>query len=219
MQLPEQPLDLYEYQRIAFAEGYRLVAGIDEAGRGPLAGPVTAAAAVLPLEIELPDLNDSKQLSERQRERLFELLTSSPDVSWAIADIPPRRIDEVNILNATHECMRLAAAELTNAPELIFVDGNPVQGFGCPAVNIVKGDAKCAAISAASILAKVHRDRLMVSYDAEYPGYGFAKHKGYGTAEHLAAINELGPCPIHRMTFAPVAKVVNESKQGELDLL
>ncbi len=218
MNLPETPVDLLEYQRIADQEGFRIVAGVDEAGRGPLAGPVTAAAAVLPADFELPALNDSKQLTEKQRELLYETITTSEEIAWSVICIEPSRIDEINILQATHEAMRLAVKSLKVIADLIFVDGNPVNGFHCPAINIIKGDGKCAAIAAASIVAKIHRDRLMLQYHSEYPQYGFATHKGYGTAAHLKALREHGPCPIHRMTFAPIARIINESKQGELDL-
>lgn len=196
--------DLY-----VFDQGFRqanpaiVLAGIDEAGRGPLAGPVVVAAVVLPHEAEIRfSVHDSKALTERQRGELEEQLLSSGKVRYAIAIRSSGRIDEVNILHATHEAMREVALAV-NA-ELALVDGLKVPDFPVAANFIVKGDSTSASIAAASILAKTHRDRIMLELDAEYPGYGFAKHKGYGTAEHLAALRSLGPCPQHRMSFAPV---------------
>ncbi len=217
MELPEQPADLYECERIARSAGFRKVIGIDEAGRGPLAGPVVAAAVHLPPHKELPGINDSKQLSAKQRENLYAAITQDPEIHWAVAVLGAREVDKINIYQAACEAMRQAAAEIDEA-DFILVDGNPVHDLPCPARNIVKGDAKCACIAAASIVAKVHRDRLMHEYDELYPGYGFAAHKGYGTTEHLEALARLGPCPIHRRTFSPVARVVNAARQGELDL-
>ncbi len=216
MQFPIEPADLGEYQRIAEEAGFLLCVGVDEAGRGPLAGPVTAAAVHLPSHIDLPGLNDSKQVSKTNRDRLFESLTTLTDVLWSIAEVTSDRIDAINILQATHEAMRAAVSGLTDTPDLVLVDGNPVNGFECPAVNVVKGDAKCAAIAAASILAKVHRDRVMLEYDAIYPEYGFAKHKGYGTKAHLEALRKHGPSPIHRHSFAPVRVLFDEARQGRL---
>lgn len=216
MQFPNEPADLGEYQRIAEDAGFSLCVGVDEAGRGPLAGPVTAAAVHLPKGLFIPELNDSKQLSETVRNRLFEVLTTTEGVLWNVVDISNIRVDEINILQATHEAMRCAVTGLSGTPDLVLVDGNPVHGFPCSAVNVIKGDAKCAAIAAASILAKVHRDNLMREMDAVYPEYGFFRHKGYGTKAHLASLRSHGPCPIHRRSFAPVREVVNQSKQGRL---
>ena len=203
MELPRLPETLYDYAAIAREQGYRQIAGIDEAGRGPLAGPVVAAAVILPPELRLAGLNDSKQLRPARRDDLYAQLTTHPEVRFGIAVVEAPEIDRLNILRATWLAMRQGVASLD--ADLIFVDGNPVTGLPGPSVNIVKGDAKCASIAAASIIAKVYRDRLMVAFDAQYPGYGFARHKGYGTTEHLDALRRLGPCPIHRRSFAPVA--------------
>ena len=183
---------------------------MDEVGRGPLAGPVVAAAVILPLawlEQGLPDalrgLNDSKQLTEMQREAFFAVLTSIPGVSYGLARVEASRIDRINILQATHEAMREALAALVR-PEHILMDGRPVPNLCAPQTAIIKGDARSYSIAAASVLAKVTRDRWMVEYDRAHPGYGFALHKGYGTPQHLQALRQLGPCPIHRRSFAPL---------------
>ena len=197
------------------AEGFSWIAGVDEAGRGPLAGPVVAAAVVLPSDVpELPGVFDSKQLSETEREELFEALYALPGIRIGVASADAEEIDRLNILRATHEAMRRAVAKIAEA-DFVLVDGLPVQ-FTLPSKNIVKGDAKCASIAAASIIAKVTRDREMVQLDEIYPGYGFAKHKGYGTAEHLGALKKLGPSPVHRKSFRPVYELLPETPvQGE----
>lgn len=194
---------LYEPAAAARRRGFRRVVGVDEAGRGPLAGPVVVAAVALPPEYRLAGLNDSKQLSARQRERLYAALRQEAAIGIGVAVIEVATIDRLNILRATHLGMRQAAAEL--APDFILVDGLPVPGLPCESLALVQGDARCASIAAASIIAKVTRDRLMVAAEETYPGYGFARHKGYGTAAHLAALRRLGPCPLHRRSFAPVA--------------
>ena len=199
------------------AEGFSWIAGVDEAGRGPLAGPVVAAAVVLPSDVpELPGVFDSKQLSETEREELFDALYALPGIRIGVASADAEEIDRLNILRATHEAMRRAVAKIAEA-DFVLVDGLPVQ-FTLPSRNIVKGDAKCASIAAASIIAKVTRDREMVQLDEIYPGYGFAKHKGYGTAEHLGALKKLGPSPVHRKSFRPVYELLPETPvQGTLD--
>ena len=199
------------------AEGFSWIAGVDEAGRGPLAGSVVAAAVVLPDDIaELPGVFDSKQLSETEREALFEELYALPGIRISVASASAEEIDRLNILKATHLAMRRAVAGIREA-DFVLVDGLPVQ-FTLPSRNIIKGDAKCASIAAASIIAKVTRDREMIKADADYPGYGFAKHKGYGTAEHLEALKKLGPTPIHRKSFRPVYELLPDSPvQGMLD--
>jgi ribonuclease HII len=188
-----------------------VVAGVDEAGRGPLAGPVVAAAVVLPrrwlqdgLDERLRDLNDSKQLSEAQRENYFSIITAHPEIRYAIAIADAEMIDRVNILQATHAAMNHALAQLRPPPEHVLVDGRPIKTMPFPQTALVKGDARSYSIAAASVLAKVTRDRMMLEFDKLYPEYGFAKHKGYGTPRHLAAIQKLGPCLIHRRTFAPL---------------
>jgi ribonuclease HII len=193
------------------------VAGVDEAGRGPLAGPVVAAAAILPskwaesgLPHELEGLNDSKQLTANQREKFFAFLTAYPGVQFAIAQVGAGQIDAINILRATHRAMNDALAQLQPAPEHALVDGHPVKTMRVPQTAIVQGDARSYSIAAASVLAKVTRDRLMLEFDRQWPKYGFAEHKGYGTAEHLAAIAAHGPCPIHRRSFAPLKPTQRE---------
>ena len=176
------------------------ICGIDEAGRGPLAGPVVAAAAVLPKDCQIFYLNDSKKLSEKKRDLLFDEIKEKA-VAYGIGIVSPQVIDEINILQATHEAMRQAISQLNVIPEILLNDAVTIPGVDIMQVPIVKGDAKSVSIAAASILAKVTRDRMMMEYDQIYPEYGFAKHKGYGTAAHIAALKEYGPCPIHRRTF------------------
>lgn len=196
----EQPTDLWVYEREAFADGVKLVCGVDEAGRGPLAGPVCAAAVILPPELVIPGLNDSKKLTDKKRRELYDVITAEA-VSYGIAFADEKEIDEINILQATFLAMARAMEKLSPQPELALIDGNRAKDFGLPVRTIVKGDSLSASIAAASILAKVTRDRLMEQYDAVYPQYGFAVHKGYGTKRHYEALREFGPSPIHRMTF------------------
>lgn len=196
----EQPTDLWVYEREAFADGVKLVCGVDEAGRGPLAGPVCAAAVILPPELVIPGLNDSKKLTDKKRRELYDVITAEA-VSYGIAFASEKEIDEINILQATFLAMARAMEKLTPQPELALIDGNRAKDFGLPVRTIVKGDSLSASIAAASILAKVTRDRLMEQYDEAYPQYGFAVHKGYGTKRHYEALREFGPSPIHRMTF------------------
>ena len=176
------------------------ICGIDEAGRGPLAGPVVAAATVLPKDGQIFYLNDSKKLSEKKRDLLFDEIKEKA-VAYGIGIVSPQVIDEINILQATYEAMRQAISQLNVIPEILLNDAVTIPGVDIMQVPIVKGDAKSVSIAAASILAKVTRDRMMMEYDQIYPEYGFAKHKGYGTAAHIAALKEYGPCPIHRRTF------------------
>ena len=186
----------YEHQY----ERYGYVCGIDEAGRGPLAGPVVAGAVILPQDCEILWLNDSKQLSEKKREELYdEIMEKALAVSVGMAS--PARIDEINILQATYEAMRQAIAQLSPQPDLLLNDAVTIPKVTIPQVPIIKGDAKSIPIGAASIIAKVTRDRMMVYYDSIYPEYGFASNKGYGSAEHIAALKKYGPTPIHRRTF------------------
>jgi ribonuclease HII len=202
--------DRFEFERVLWTQGVARVAGVDEAGRGPLAGPVVAAAAILPskwaesgLPRELEGLNDSKQLTANQREKFFAFITRCGEIEFGIAQVDAALIDEINILQATHRAMNDALAKLQPAPEHALVDGRPVKTMLVPQTAIVKGDARSYSIAAASVLAKVTRDRLMLEFDRQWPKYGFAGHKGYGTAQHLAAIAAHGPCPIHRRSFAP----------------
>ena len=176
------------------------ICGIDEAGRGPLAGPVVAGAAILPKDSQFLYLNDSKKVTEKRREVLYEQIKEEA-VAYGIGIVSPGRIDEINILQATYEAMRAAIGELGVIPEILLNDAVTIPGVEIPQIPIIKGDAKSVSIAAASILAKVTRDHMMVEYDTIYPEYGFAKHKGYGTAAHIEAIREHGPCPIHRASF------------------
>ncbi|HEY5234373.1 MAG TPA: ribonuclease HII [Verrucomicrobiae bacterium] len=203
--------DRFEFERVLWQKNLARVAGVDEAGRGPLAGPVVAAAAILPsrwaesgLPAGLDGLNDSKQLTESQREKFFQFIMTCGEIEFAVAQIDAARIDEINILQATHRAMNDALAQLNPQPQHALVDGRPVRTMRVPQTAIVKGDARSYSIAAASVLAKVTRDRLMLEYHAQFPGYGFAEHKGYGTAKHLAAIAQFGACPIHRKSFAPL---------------
>ena len=182
------------------AEGYGLIAGVDEAGRGPLAGPVYAAAVILPDDARLDGINDSKKLSEKKREELFEKITKIA-VSYAIFAVDEKEIDEINILNATYMAMNGAVEKLNIKPDYVIVDGNSIKGLEYPHETVVKGDAKSISVAAASILAKVSRDRYITKMAEEYPQYGFEKHKGYGTKAHTDAILEYGISPIHRKTF------------------
>ena len=187
-----------EYERQY--EDCALICGVDEAGRGPLAGPVVAGAAILPKDQVILYLNDSKKLSEKRREELF-LEVKEKAVAWSVGIVSPARIDEINILQATYEAMREAIKGLQMVPDVLLNDAVTIPGLSITQVPIIKGDAKSVSIAAASVLAKVTRDHMMVEYDQLYPEYGFAKHKGYGTAAHTASIREFGPTPIHRMSF------------------
>ena len=199
--------ELLALEQAKYQAGFRFVVGIDEVGRGPLAGPVVAAAVGFPQGAVIPPVNDSKKLSEERREALDAAIRAVPGVRIAIAEIPVEVIDQINILRATHKAMKEAAEAIPEA-DYILVDGLPVPGLPRESCNIVKGDAKSASIAAASIVAKVYRDRLMVELDKLYPGYGLAENKGYGTAEHLRALKELGVSAIHRKSFAPVRDVI-----------
>lgn len=203
----------FRYERELLQRGCTLIAGVDEAGRGPLAGPVVAAAVMFPAEwIEqglpraLHGLNDSKQLTAGERENFFSILTSRPEVRYAIAWIDHAVIDEINILQATFRAMNEALARLNPAPGHALIDGHQRSSARGEQTPIIEGDAKSYSIAAASVLAKVTRDRMMVDFDRQWPEYAFAEHKGYGTKNHLAALARHGPCAVHRMTFAPIRK-------------
>lgn len=191
---------LFETERRLRSEGYTVVCGADEAGRGPLAGPVCAAAAILPEGCELPGLDDSKKLTEKKREALYDLITERA-VSYGVAFASVEEIESMNILAAAMLAMDRAIAQLEPAPDMALIDGNRTQGISVPARAVVRGDGRCACIAAASVLAKVTRDRLMLEMDTRYPQYGFASHKGYPTRAHYAAIERYGPCELHRMSF------------------
>lgn len=193
-------VDLWELENELYDSGITTLCGVDEAGRGPLAGPVCAAAVILPCGLEIPGLNDSKKLTEKRREQLYDVITADA-LHWAFAFASVEEIEALNILGATYLAMNRAIAGLGVEPELALIDGNRAKGVEHNCKCVVGGDGKCADIAAASIIAKVTRDRLMYELDEKYPGYGFAKHKGYGTAAHYAAIRELGPCEAHRPSF------------------
>lgn len=187
--------------------GLRKIAGVDEAGRGPLAGPVAAAAVILPADFTCPGLDDSKKLSAAKREALYERLTADPHLSWAVAMATAEEIDRLNILRATHLAMRRAVESLNPSPCHCLIDGLPVRDFPLPHDAVVKGDGKSLSIAAASIIAKVTRDRLMREIDREFPQFGFSRHQGYGTKEHLEALRIHGPCRHHRRSFQPVSQL------------
>ena len=214
-------IDRFTYERECLANGYCFIAGIDEVGRGPLAGPVVASSAMFSSEVikaglpnSLKDVNDSKKLSEKKREHLFDVLNDFDGVDFGISIIESEEIDRINILQATHKAMSKSLISLENNPDHLLVDGRPVKSLGKSQSAIVKGDSLSYSIGAASIIAKVTRDRMMKKFDLKFPGYGFSSNKGYGTREHLNALNDLGPCSIHRLTFAPIRK----DPQDELNL-
>nr|WP_297274891.1 ribonuclease HII [uncultured Agathobaculum sp.] len=190
----------WEFEEKAWKAGYSAVCGVDEAGRGPIAGPVCAAAVILPAGIVIDGLNDSKKLSEKKREALFDVITESA-IAWSVSLVDEKTIDEINILQATYRAMRQAVEGLPHPADFVYVDGNRSEGLALPYECVVSGDARIPSVAAASIVAKVTRDRLMRNFSEQYPGYGFEKHKGYETRAHDAALLEHGPCPIHRRSF------------------
>lgn len=196
-----------DHEHALRAAGHRIVAGIDEAGRGPLAGPLCVAAAVLPDDFDHPVLNDSKQLSEKKRDRLYDEITGDSRIRWHCEIVSVADIDRLNILQATWHGMRQCALALHPRPDAVLIDGKPVRDFPVPQLALVKGDSLSHSIAAASIIAKVTRDRLMRALAERHPGYGFEIHKGYPTPAHQRALRELGPCAEHRRSFAPVAQL------------
>lgn len=199
--------DLLEYEKELWNKGYEFVAGVDEAGRGPLAGPVYAAAVILPKGVVIDGVNDSKKLTEKKRESLFEVIKETA-ISYAIVSVDEKEIDEINILNASMKAFAKALNELSQKADYALLDGNRAPKLDIPFEAVVKGDARSQSIAAASILAKVSRDRYITEMDKIYPQYGFAKHKGYPTKDHKEAVAEFGPSPIHRLTFKGVAEHV-----------
>jgi ribonuclease HII len=195
----------FRYEKEAHAGGAHRIAGVDEVGRGPLFGPVVAAAVILAPGAKIVGLNDSKKLKEKQREALEPEIKLNA-ISWAIAEVDAETIDRINIRRASLEAMRRAVSQLPLSPDCLLIDGRDTIDWDCPQKTIIGGDGLSFSIAAASVLAKVYRDRLLVEFDRQYPGYGLARHKGYGTAEHLAALNRLGPTPQHRRSFHPVAQ-------------
>ena len=192
--------NMWEFEQKYYAQGLQLVCGVDEAGRGPLAGPVCAAAVILPANLEIPGLNDSKKLTDKKRRDLFPVIQEKA-IAYGIAMADHAEVDEINILQATFLAMERALQQLSVRPEIALIDGNREKDFGLPVETIVHGDSRSASIAAASVLAKVTRDDYMLQMAEVYPGYGFEVHKGYGTKAHYAALESLGPSPIHRMTF------------------
>ena len=190
----------YRFEKELIAQGYSVVCGIDEAGRGPLCGPVCAAACILPVDLEIEGLNDYKKIYEKKRDKIYDIITAKA-IAYAVEFSTVEEIDSINILNATLLAMRRAVSSLSVKPDFLLIDGNCSKGFDIPAKAVVKGDANVPSIAAASILAKVTRDRLCAELDKEYPEYGIAKHKGYGTKDHMAMIREHGISPIHRKSF------------------
>ena len=200
----------FEYEKLYKAKGYKFICGIDEAGRGPLSGPVVAAACILPEDLIIPELNDSKKITEKKREKLFDVIKESA-ISYGIGMASPAEIDEINILNATMLAMHRALDALDVKADFALIDGNIARGFSIPTKTIIKGDSISASISAASILAKVTRDRICLEDAEKYPEYNFAKHKGYSTKEHMDAVRKYGPCEIHRKSFL---KFLNDSDEA-----
>lgn len=202
-----QDINMLEYENKYYSKGCKLIAGVDEAGRGPLAGPVFAAAVVFDKDTVIPEINDSKKLSERKREELFDVIKEKA-LYYSIVSVDEKEIDRINILNATYKCFNMAVSSLDAMPDVVLIDGNRCGEMPTEYETIVKGDSKSMSIAAASILAKVARDRYITELDAIYHEYNFKKHKGYGTKEHLELIAKNGPCPIHRMTFKGVKEHV-----------
>lgn len=200
---------MLEFEEKYYRQGLQRIAGIDEVGRGPLAGPVCAAAVILPVGVEIEGINDSKKLTEKKREALYDVIAEQA-VAWATAFVEPEEIDRINIRQATHKAMQMAVDALEITPEILLVDGNDRIEFSLPSEYIIKGDAKSQSVAAASIMAKVTRDRYMVKMAEQYPGYGLEKNKGYGTPLHMEGIRSIGLCPLHRRSFITAKVLGNE---------
>jgi ribonuclease HII len=203
--MPRSPVCSFALENAARKCGFLRIAGLDEVGRGPIFGPVVAAAVILPKGFRLPGLTDSKLLSEKKRNQLAPEIRANA-IAWAIASVDAETIDRINIRQASLLAMRLAVQQLALTPDFLLIDGCDQIDWPCPQQPVIHGDSISRSIAAASILAKVHRDRLLVAFDSQFPGYGLASHKGYGSREHLAALARLGPTPLHRRTFHPVAQ-------------
>jgi ribonuclease HII len=200
-------LEITRLEQAARSQGFSKIAGVDEAGRGPLAGPVVAAACILPEDFFIPQIDDSKSLSARQREKMFAALTEHPNVHYGIGLVEAVVIDQINILQAALRAMTLAIGALKAKPDFILVDGNKKPSTEIPCQAVIRGDSLSQSIMAAAIIAKVFRDRWMSELDEQFPQYGFSSHKGYPTPEHLEALDKWGPCPLHRRSYAPVRRV------------
>jgi ribonuclease HII len=197
----------FSHEDVLIAKGFGKIAGVDEAGRGPLAGPVAAAAVILPRSFTCPLLDDSKKLSKKKRDLLYAEITGNPEVIWAVATVEADEIDQINILRATHRAMGLALEALKVRPDIALIDGLPVKGLSIEHEALVKGDGLSLSIAAASVIAKVTRDRIMEKIAAEFPLYGFESHQGYGTKKHIEALKNHGPCRYHRRSFQPVSQL------------
>ena len=202
------------YEESAYQAGRRLIAGVDEAGRGPLAGPVVAAACILPRGLQIKGVDDSKKLLPEQREELYHFLTTHQDIHFGIGVVESEKIDAINILRAALQAMALAIEDLEVEPDYLLIDGNHLPPTRIAAKAVIKGDGRSLSIGAASIIAKHHRDLLMKAYHEQYPQYGFDRHKGYGTKGHIEALQAHGPCPIHRVSFEPVRSLTSREKSA-----
>ena len=209
--------ELYKYEEELYDLGHQKICGVDEAGRGPLAGPVVVAACILPPFLRIDGINDSKKLSEKKRDELYKIIVKEA-LAYKVVFISVKDVDELNIYNATKKGMLEAIEGLELEPDYCLIDAMPLNELERPHTSIIHGDARSASIAAASILAKVTRDRYMEKMDIKYPNYGFKKHKGYGTEMHLEALEKYGPCAIHRKTFNPVSKYITQGRQVALDL-
>ena len=211
----QKEVNLYKYEEELYDQGFTNICGVDEAGRGPLAGPVVVASCILPPFLRIPGINDSKKLTEKKREELYKIIVKEA-LAYKVVFVSNEEVDELNIYNATKKGMLEAISELKIQPDYVLIDAMPLGELKMDNKSIIHGDALSASIAAASILAKVSRDQYMKKMDMKYPNYGFSRHKGYGTKAHIEALDKYGPCPIHRKTYYPVTKYF--SKQLSLDL-
>ena len=214
--MSDQKINLYEFEEKLYDEGYHLICGVDEAGRGPLAGPVVVASCILPPFLRIDGINDSKQISAKKRAELFKIIIKNA-IDYKIVFISEKDIDELNIYQATKKGMLEAIHGLKTQPDYVLIDARPLGELKIPHNSIIHGDARCASVAAASILAKVTRDEYMEKMDVKYPNYGFKKHKGYGTKAHMEALEKYGPCEIHRKTYAPVSKFFSKQLSFQFD--
>lgn len=214
--MSDQKINLYEFEEKLYDEGYHLICGVDEAGRGPLAGPVVVASCILPPFLRIDGINDSKQISAKKRAELYKIIIKNA-IDYKIVFISEKDVDSLNIYQATKKGMLEAIGGLSTQPDFVLIDAMPLSELKTPHNSIIHGDARCASVAAASILAKVTRDEYMEKMDVKYPNYGFKKHKGYGTKAHLEALEKYGPCEIHRKTYAPVSKYFSKQLSLHLD--